>query len=183
MGFWRTAISLAVSIVLGACTLGSLDGLSGGSASPSDLDGSADGPRDDASVVDASQETMGDGATSGQQIARLRLVNVDSTQPIAGFDPLADGVTLALSALPPRFTMEALTTPVRVGSVVFVVDSDTPHLENSAPYTVNNGVPGGQLAAWHPTLGSHVVHVTPYTASAGNGEPGETKTLAFVVTN
>ena len=197
MGLSRTAMSLAVSIAcLGACTLGSLEGLSGDGSSaagdggsPFGAESSTDGARDDgarddaSSAVDGSQGPVGDGATSGQQIASLRLVNVDTTQPIAGFDPLPDGVTLTLSALPPHFTMEALTAPAVVGSVVFVVDSAPPHVEKGAPYTVNMGAGTSQWGPWYPSVGSHVVRVTPYTLSGGNGQAGQTKTLAFVVTN
>ena len=117
-----------------------------------------------------------------QAVTSLTLINAETGEPVAGFDPIPDGATLDLSALPTRrLSVRADTSPSRVGSVRFTLDGKSFRLENNAPYALA-GNRGSTYYPWTPSLGSHTLSVTPYSASGGKGTAGTAKTVAFRVT-
>ena len=116
-----------------------------------------------------------------QAVTSLTLINAETGRPVAGFDPIPDGATLNLSALPTRrLSIRANTSPGRVGSVRFTLDGRSYQLENTAPYALA-GNRGGTYHPWTPSLGSHTLRATPYSASGGGGTAGTAKTIGFRV--
>jgi hypothetical protein len=68
----------------------------------------------------ASAGTVG----AAQTVTGLTLINADTDQPIAGFNPIAANATLDLATLPTRrLNVRANTSPTTVGSVKFALDS------------------------------------------------------------
>ncbi|HTL11256.1 MAG TPA: hypothetical protein VL588_02130, partial [Bdellovibrionota bacterium] len=55
---------------------------------------------------------------SGPMVTGLNLINVPNGKAVTGFNPIKDGSTIALSALPSRqLSIQAVTSPSTVGSV------------------------------------------------------------------
>ena len=123
-------------------------------------------------------------AAADQIVTSLTLINADTDQPLAGFDPLQDGATLNLATLPTQnLNIRANTDPAVVGSVRFALDQDSNYrTENSAPYALA-GDKKGNYTAWRPSLGSHTVTATPYTNRSAGGTAGTPLTITFTVVN
>lgn len=96
-----------------------------------------------------------------QAVTTFTLLNADSGQPIAGYDPLLSGAVLNLSTLPTRHLgIRANTNPATVGSVRFGYDGNPNYqLDNTAPYVLagTGGLP------WTPAAGTHTLTATPLT--------------------
>ncbi|UOG73407.1 PQQ-dependent sugar dehydrogenase [Hymenobacter tibetensis] len=126
---------------------------------------------------------------SAQAVTSLTLINADTDQPIAGYDPLPDGATLNLAILPTRnLNIRANTNPATVGSVRFAYDGNADYkVETLAPYAIagDNGLVNGNpnYNAWTPAVGNHTLTVTPYTQGGAGGNAGTPLTIAFTVTN
>lgn len=119
--------------------------------------------------------------TASLSVDYLRLINADTDQPISAYDPLTDGVTLNLATLPTRnLNIEAITIPSPVGSVVFELDGSPYPPENFVPYALASDV-GGDYFPWTPSVGNHVLRITPYTGLDATGSPGTTLTFNFSV--
>ncbi|MEK9201132.1 MAG: PA14 domain-containing protein, partial [Patescibacteria group bacterium] len=121
---------------------------------------------------------------SGEVITSFTLINSDTDQPIAGFDPVSEGTTLNLSTLPTQnFNIRANTNPATVGSVRFGYDTNTNFgTETNTPYALASDN-AGNYNSWTPSAGSHSVTATPYTGSNATGTIGTPLTLNFTVTN
>jgi hypothetical protein len=117
-------------------------------------------------------------------VTSLTLINANTNQPIAAFDPLEDGAVLDLSTLPTRdLNIRANTSPATVGSVRFEFDGDVNfQIENVSPYALR-GDTGGDYNAWTPGVGSHTVTATPYSGSGASGTAGASLTTEFTVTD
>jgi ferric-dicitrate binding protein FerR (iron transport regulator) len=123
--------------------------------------------------------------TSKPMVVSFTLINAETDQPVAGFDPLREGAVLNLSKLPTRnLNIRANVLPRKVGSVRFSLDG----VEN---YRVERGVSGaiyslagdmdGRFNAWTPAPGAHTVTATPYAEPDGKGTAGTPLTLSFRV--
>jgi hypothetical protein len=119
-----------------------------------------------------------------QSVASFSLINADTDQPIAGFDPIASGANINLATLPTQnLNIRANTSPSSVGSVRFGYDGNANYqTDNTAPYALG-GDTGGNYAAWTPTVATHTLTATPYAAADAGGTAGTAKTLTFKVTN
>ena len=119
-----------------------------------------------------------------QSVTSFTLINAESNQPITGFDPIAGGATINLATLPTRnVNLRANTTPATVGSVRFGLDGNANHrTDDSAPYSLG-GDTSGDYANWTPSVGTHTVSATPYSASGATGTAGTARTLSFKVTD
>ncbi len=118
---------------------------------------------------------------TGQSVQSLTLINADTDQPIAGYDPLVNGATLNFAMLPTRnLNIRANTNPATVGSVKFVLDGATYQIENSAPYALA-GNNGNDYNPWTPSVGSHTLQAIPYSASGATGTQGAGITISFSV--
>lgn len=132
----------------------------------------------DGSVSDQCVITIQD-TLLGQSITQLVLVDAVSNLDIS---PLEGGDTLNFFYLPAiELNVRAETDPGTVGSVGFEYDGQIDFAtENFTPYALT-GDAKGDYNPWTPTLGSHTLTATPYTAPNRGGEAGNPKTVNFVV--
>ncbi|WOO40862.1 DUF5060 domain-containing protein [Rubellicoccus peritrichatus] len=123
-------------------------------------------------------------AAGQQEVTSLTLINADTDLPIAAHSPLLDGASLDLNTLPTRnLNIQANTSPTAVGSVRFGYDGNANYrTESTAPYAFE-GDNAGNYEPWTPTVGSHSVTATPYTAANGGGSAGAPLTINFTVTD
>jgi hypothetical protein len=117
------------------------------------------------------------------RVTSFTLINADTDEPIAGFDPLQNGTILNLGGLPTRnLSVRANTDPATVGSVRFEYDGDTDYrIENARPYCIAGDGPGGDYLPWTPSVGTHALTGVPYTNADAGGAAGEGLTIAFSV--
>ena len=122
--------------------------------------------------------------SSGPTVTSFTLINANTEQPIAAFNPLLPGATLNLSTLgTTNLNVRANTNPVTVGSVVFGLDGNPNfRTENVAPYALA-GDNGGNYNPWTPSLGSHTLTGKAFTGSNGTGTSGAVLTVSFSVVN
>jgi hypothetical protein len=123
-------------------------------------------------------------STGTLAVQSFTLINADTDQPIAGFDPLTSGATLNLATLPTRnLNIRANTSPATVGSVVFGFDTNpNTRTESGAPYALA-GDASGNYFPWTPAVGPHTVKATPYSGSGATGTAGTPLTITFTVTD
>jgi hypothetical protein len=119
---------------------------------------------------------------SGQAVISFTLINADTDQPIATFNPLNNGATLNLATLPTRnLNIRADTSLATVGSVRFGLDGKSNYrTDNSAPYALG-GDNNGNYSTWKPSLGTHTLTARPYTRSDARGTAGTALTITFSV--
>ena len=55
-------------------------------------------------------------------------------------------------------------------------------MENDAPYAFS-GNADSDYFSWTPSLGTHTIVATPYSAANGQGTAGKPATVTFTVTN
>jgi hypothetical protein len=110
------------------------------------------------------------------RVTSFTLINADTDQPIAGFDPIPQNATLNLGALPTRHLNVRANAPA-VDSVRFTLDGQLARVEKNAPYALA-GNTGANYASWTPGTGSHVLAAT--TTLAGS-TTSQAATLNFVV--
>jgi glucose/arabinose dehydrogenase len=136
-------------------------------------------------IPDANTTYTATFTASAQAVTSLTLINADTDQPIAGYDPIATGATLNLATLPTRnLSIRANTNPATVGSVRFAYDANSNYrTENVVPYCIGGDQGNGDYLPWTPTNGSHTLTVTPYSAASAGGTAGTAKTITFTVTN
>lgn len=115
-------------------------------------------------------------------VTSFTLINADTNQPIAGFNPIAEGATIRLSQLPtPRLNIRANTSSTKVGSVRFDMNGIVRYsLENDAPYALAGDL-SGDFQPWTPTVGTHHLVASPFTHAGANGTLGTALTLRFSV--
>jgi hypothetical protein len=115
-------------------------------------------------------------------VTHFVLIDAETDQPIAEFDPLKDGAIINLRKLPTReLNIRAVTKPEVTGSVRFRLDgNDSYRIENTAPYALG-GDNLGDYSPWTPAVGKHTVTATPYTEQGAVGEAGTPLTIAFEV--
>lgn len=97
------------------------------------------------------------------QIERLRLVNLATGLPVAGYEPLVSGQSYALAGLPANVALDAVVT-TGAESVLFTVNGDS-SLEDFPPYRY----PGGDIEPWRPTPGNYTVRVVAYSQDGATG--------------
>lgn len=117
--------------------------------------------------------------SSNLEVVQLILINADTDQDVG---PLEDGATIDFAALSTEnLSIRAVTNPSTVGSVIFGLDDNSNlQTENLVPYAIA-GDDNGNYNPWSPSLGSHVLTVTPYSSSNGGGEAGTPLVVNFTV--
>ncbi|MEO1652003.1 MAG: alkaline phosphatase D family protein, partial [Bacteroidota bacterium] len=109
----------------------------------------ADTPvEEDARIVNLS-------VVSDQSVLSFSLIDAQSNEPVAGFDPIAEGAVIDLAAFPTRrLNIRANTSPMMVGSVALSASNNRgesqSRLENAAPYALF-GDNNGDYFNWMPT--------------------------------
>jgi DNA-binding beta-propeller fold protein YncE len=121
---------------------------------------------------------------TGQSVVSFTLINADTDQPIAGFDPLLNNATIQLSTLPTKnINVRANTNPSIVGSVRFGFDGNTSfQTENYIPYALASD-DDGNYRPWTPSIGSHTISATPYTSQNAGGTTGSSTSVTVQVGN
>jgi hypothetical protein len=134
-------------------------------------------PETDVTVIATYKEGMAEHA-----VTRFVLVNAETDQPIAEFDPLKDGTVINLRKLPTReLNIRAVTSPEVTGSVRFALDGNESYrVEDTAPYALA-GDHLGDYSAWTPAIGKHTLTATPYTEQGAAGEAGTPLRIVFEV--
>jgi hypothetical protein len=117
-------------------------------------------------------------------VTSFSLINADTNQPLAGFNPSAEGATIKLSQLPTRrLNIQANLDSGVVGSVRFDLNGVWQYrLENEAPYTLA-GDWNGDYYPWVPNVGAYRVVASPFHQTDAKGTPGTALTLRFNVSN
>lgn len=117
-------------------------------------------------------------------IQSLTLINADTDQPIAEYDPIPAKATLDLSDLPTsNLSIRANAETATVGSVQFALNGEVIQTENHVPYVIAGDANGGtDYRSWTPPAGDHTLTVAPYTQPNGQGEIGESITVNLTVT-
>jgi Kelch motif len=118
----------------------------------------------------------------GQSVASFTLINADSDQPVAGYDPINNGAMINTASIGTvNLNIRANTSPSIVGSVRFGVDSNANyHIETSAPYALF-GNSGNDYAPGNFSAGNHTLTGTPFTGKSGQGTAGTALTISFTV--
>ena len=121
-------------------------------------------------------------------VSGLTLINADTNQPVAGFDPVPAGATLKLSALPANINVRVQTS-AGVRSVSFVVDGKPLRTENQRPFALCGDVKDkygkkGDYAACGANVfaaGNHTVIFTPHSEMFGKGTAGSAVTWTYTI--
>ena len=122
-----------------------------------------------------------DPSNAAISVTSLTLINADTDQPIAGFNPIINNATINVASLPTRrLNIRANTNPATVGSVAFTFDSQATILENMAPYAFKSDA-GGNYAVWTPSLGEHTLRSRPYSNANAGGAAGTALSIVFTV--
>jgi hypothetical protein len=111
-------------------------------------------------------------ASALADVSTFSLVNADTDQPVAAFDPLMDGAAIDLSTLATNNLSIRANVDAPVGSVVFELTGAATHsqTESVAPYALF-GDTGGDYAAWQPALGSYSLEAQGFSEAGGGGKP------------
>ena len=138
----------------------------------------------EAPQVKEPEEEQDEDPVNVQKVISFTLINANTNNPIAGFDPIPEGAIINRYELPTKnVNIRANTNPGKVGSVMFSYSGRQNYrTENLAPYALasdNNG----NYNAWTPGKGSHSVKATPFAKANRGGEEGQSLTLNFTVIN
>lgn len=123
------------------------------------------------------------GCLSAVDVTSFTLINADSDQPVAGYDPIPSGAVFNLASLPTSNLNLRANVNGSAGSVRFVwsgAESGT-QTESAAPYAMKSDT-AGNYYAWIPSAGSYSVTATPYSGAGATGTvAGAVLTLPFAV--
>jgi hypothetical protein len=118
-------------------------------------------------------------------IGSFTLINADTDQPIAGFDPILPGATITLSALPTTNLNIRANFLGEPGSLKFGYEGNPDYrIENTEPFSIFGDTSNNyDYNAGVLTLGAKTLTSTPYSGNGASGTPGVSYTLNFTVAN
>ena len=161
------------------CSLTALDGFS---EKANEVDASAVDASDAAADGGVPPPDAGDAAVAANAlfIERLSLIDTTTKKPVMGFDPIPNNAKLPLSTQPNR-TIEAITSPRVVGSVVFEVRGvmQFDETQNNPPYTINDAT--STHDPWPAKPGVYAITVRAFPGANALGQPGPPVSLSFEV--
>lgn len=108
------------------------------------------------------------------------LIDADTNQPIAAFDPIPEGATLDLSTLPRNLNIRANVSN-DPGSVFFDINRGRNRYEKVAPFALAGDHPAGDYFNWRPKPGDYTLTATPYPGQRRSDPAGIALTLNFTV--
>ena len=118
---------------------------------------------------------------AGPAVISFTLINADTDQPIAGYDPLVNGALLNLATLPTRhLNIRANTNPPTVGSVQFLLNGRPYMTEDIVPYAFATDL-NGDYQSWTPAPGHYTVTAIPFTGNNADGSAGVALDVTFNV--
>jgi hypothetical protein len=115
---------------------------------------------------------------AGEAVTQLILINADTDQPIR---EITNGDVINFELLGTNRLNVLAEVEGTTQSVRFALDSRTNYrTENSAPYSLA-GDTDGDYKPWTPSLGSHTLRATPYSADNAGGTAGVAREVTFQV--
>ncbi len=115
-----------------------------------------------------------------QEVTSLTLVNATTDTDIR---PLKTKDTINLAQTGTFLNIRANPGTSKVGSVVFGLDGNGQYrIESTVPYVLQ-GDNGGNYNSWTPTIGTHLITATPFSATGGGGTKGTGLSITIVVIN
>ncbi|MCC6616427.1 MAG: cellulase family glycosylhydrolase [Anaerolineae bacterium] len=122
------------------------------------------------------------GPTEGAVISSFTLINTDTQQPVAGFDPIPAGATISLPVQGWNYALRANVSGTP-GSVVFGVNGQTNYsVDPAAPYSLDGENGGVYYNSWLGN-GTHTITATPFSGAWASGTPGVTYSLTLTITD
>jgi len=114
-------------------------------------------------------------------VTSFTLFDAETDTPIAGFDPLADGTTVNLAALPTT-QLNIRANVAGAESVFFNLSGAETYsrIENVAPYALK-GDTNGNYDEWQPSLGTYTLTAVPYTEDSAGVTAGIGLTITFTI--
>jgi hypothetical protein len=131
--------------------------------------------------------TVNPAPSGGQAVVSFTLMNANTNQPVAGYNPIPPGAVIDLQATGNALNIRANTSPEIVGSVVFnLVGSNGGasfnQTETAAPYALF-GDTDSDYEGWKPAPPqagfSYQLTATPFTLGRGRGTAGTPLTISF----
>lgn len=114
-------------------------------------------------------------------ITGFRVVSAETGEPIPDLSPLFYGSVIEKRKLQKGFTVEAITSPEQVGSIVFELNGrQRVFVANKPPYAVTNAK-GQGFENLDLSPGMYNLRATPYTKPDGKGKPGPYMVVRFQV--
>ena len=124
--------------------------------------------------------------TSNITVVAFTVVNAATGNPLPGLDHVTADQTINLQGMQADgVSVAAVTEPVIVGSVLFVLNNVPVRTENGAPYSIA-GDSGGVFRPWNPVLNmGYTLSATPFTERGASGDRGVSLTvrLTFIDTS
>ncbi len=110
------------------------------------------------------------------------LIDATTNEAISAFDPMPQGASLDLGALPSHVNIRANISG-DAGSVRFDMnDTEGFRIENFAPYALCGDIEGDYLSC-HLPVGMHTVSATAFSERGAAGETGVSGSITFTVLN
>jgi hypothetical protein len=107
----------------------------------------------------------------------LVLINANTDSAIG---PLTNGMNIKLNVVGTSLNIQAETVVPGVKSIVFFYDGVKFRTESTAPFAFAGDTAGNYLS-WTPTIGTHTVTATCYSATGGNGNILDSTVVSFTV--
>ncbi|MCA9904125.1 MAG: carboxypeptidase regulatory-like domain-containing protein, partial [Anaerolineae bacterium] len=115
-------------------------------------------------------------------VTSFTLINVDTQQPVPGFDPIPNGATISLPMTTWNYAFRANVSGTP-GSIVFGVNGQTNYsVDVSSPFSLDGDEGGAYYNSWLGN-GTHTLMATPYSEQWGAGTPGSTYSVTVTVTD
>jgi hypothetical protein len=126
--------------------------------------------------------SMAAGSAPAAPPMTFSLTNADNAQPIAGYNPIANGATIDLASLPTQQLSIHANPSSAVGSITLTLDSVSGRVENIAPYALcgdqtTYDVPCADLNV----AGAHRLTATAYSGTNATGTAASPVVLDFTM--
>jgi ferric-dicitrate binding protein FerR (iron transport regulator) len=104
-------------------------------------------------------------------ITGFHVVNAKTGERVPEMSPLFYGTVIEKRAFPQGFTIQAATSPEKIGSIVFALNGNRIFVANEPPYAVTAAKNEG-FEPWKLPPGVYNLRATPFTKPNGQGKPG-----------
>lgn len=119
---------------------------------------------------------------SAGSVTQFNLINADTNLPVIGYLSLMNTVTMNRTSLPTRnLTLQAVTSPNQVGSVVFLVNGAVKRTENLSPYGLDGTNGSDFYSNTFNTAGTYTIEAIPYSGIDATGTKGVSKKITITI--